>query len=551
MADAYIGNRAKRLDISPEFSGYSRVIIYTGEEDSNGNKIYFSAGNTVGRTLEITNPWANQAMANNVLTKINGWVYQPYEAEGARLNPAAEMGDSVTISDIYSGIYSRELNFTGLYKPNLSAPYDEEIDHEYTYETQAERRYERKFNDLSTSLTINAGQIAANASAISNQGTQISNLSVRADNISASVSAETTRATNAENGKLNHTNTNSSFGWSLTSTAFSLKNNNTDVFKFDANGLRFISNGADVFTVTRTGGLYVKGNGEFTGKVTAQSGQIGGFTIGSNAIYNNISSFGGSQSTGVYVGTNGIQCGSGFRVDASGNIIASSGTFSGNVYAKNIQYGGSYGTLSGAGISGSSIGTGHLVSGINTSLGYANFANDVFNKRDKANYIYANWVVATKSMSAPTYYVDDGTEENPGGGTINKHTHYVTVSGNQVTIGAPDFTGAKHPFSVAPSIEGATISLNGGAIYQASLRRYAVPVRATNGNGEVIATGTIYVGGSAAYNAGADSVDVEWSEGDWDIWIDPYYYDAWEEINGGLAHTRLTNGKERTVRLSW
>lgn len=548
MADTYIGNRAKRLDISPEFIGYSRVVIYTGQKDDGGNDIYFAAGNTSGRTLEITNPWASQAMANNVLARLSGWVYQPYSAEEARLNPAAEMGDSVTVSDIYSGIYSRNLNFTSLYKPNIKAPYDEEIDHEYTYESSSERKYERKFNDLSTSLTINASQIAANATAITNQGTQIANLAVTANNISASVAAETTRATNAENTKLNSVNTNQSFGWSLNSTAFLLKNNNTEVFRFDANGLKFKSNGTDVFTVTRTGGLTVKGNGEFSGKVTATSGQIGGFTIGSTSIYNNISSFGGTQSTGVYIGTNGIQCGSKFKVDSSGNITASSGTFSGNVYAKNIQYGGSYGTFSGSGISGSSIGTSQLVSGINTSLGYADFANDVFNKRDKANYVYAKWLLATGDVTAPTYYIDYGQGQR---GSVNTHTHYFTVSGNTVTIGAPDFTGAAHSFNIAPSATNVTISLDGTATYQSGYNRYAVPVRATGGDGTVIARGTVYVGASAAYGAGQDSVDVEWSEGDWDIWIYPYYYDSWEEINGGLVHTRLTNGKERSVRINW
>ena len=172
----------------------------------------------------------------------------------------------------------------------------------------------------------------------------------------------------------------------------------------------------------------------------------------------------------------------------------------------------------------------------------------MFNKRDQANYVYAKWLLATGDVTAPTYYVDYGGGQR---GSVNTHTHYVTVSGNQVTIGAPDFTGKAHPFSVAGSATVQSVVVNGSATYQSSYNRYVVPVKITLSNGTTPYTTNLYIGASAASEAGADSVDVEWSEGDWDIWIYPYYYDAWEEINVGLAHARLTNGKERTVRLNW
>lgn len=104
-----------------------------------------------------------------------------------------------------------------------------------------------------------------------------------------------------------------SFGWELLSDHWSVKSNGREVFRVDDNG------------------------GTFAGKVVASEGQIGGFTISASAIYNNISQFGGSQSTGVYIGTNGIQLGQNFKVDSGGNVNATNMTLSGT-----LKIGGNY-----------------------------------------------------------------------------------------------------------------------------------------------------------------------------------------------------------------
>lgn len=135
-----------------------------------------------------------------------------------------------------------------------------------------------------------------------------------------------------------------------------------------------------------------------------------------------------------------------FIVDAQGNLTATSGTFSGDVYAKNIQYGGDYGTFHGSGITGSTVTTMQTASGINTSLGYANFANSVFNNIETADYVGANWITAYRSIYAPTYYVNLGGDSE---GTVNAHTHFIEEENGVVTIGRPDFTGNDHSFNIA------------------------------------------------------------------------------------------------------
>lgn len=263
-----LGKRADTLDASPQFDGYSKVIIHIDQDNQ------VSAGDDTGRTLEIDNPWGTQQMAQDILTKLQGYRYQPYSADGALLDPAAEIGDGVTIGNIYGGIYQRDVTFSRLMKANISAPEDKEINHEFQYESPTERKFSREIGDVRASLIVQSNQIAA---------------------------------------KVDSTSNGESFGWQLLSDHWSV-----------------VANGNEVFRVDQSGGT-------FTGEVRASSGQIGGFTITASAIYNNLNEFGGSQSTGVYIGTNGIQLGQNFKVTSSGSVTANNMTLTGT-----LNVGGSY-----------------------------------------------------------------------------------------------------------------------------------------------------------------------------------------------------------------
>ena len=246
--------RVSEVNVSPQFQNYSKVIIHVSDET------LYEVGNDTGRTLEITNPFGTQEMAENILSSLSGYQYQPYTADGALLDPAAEVGDAVNVRGAYGGIYTREKTFGRLMKSDVSAPQDEEINHEYAYESPERREFKRSIDEVKASLII------AN------------------DRIDASV----TRTGGSEE----------SFGWSLQSDAH-----------------RWYANGQEVMAVTASG-LTVKG------VVEATSGKIGGFNITASSLWNNLSSFGGSQSSGVYIGTNGIQLGQRFKVDTSGNVTA-------------------------------------------------------------------------------------------------------------------------------------------------------------------------------------------------------------------------------------
>ena len=349
-----VAKTAYDVNISPQFDGYSAVRIYVGT-DEDGKDIVYEAGNVNGRVLEIQNPFGTQAMANNILSDIQGYQYQPLSANNALLDPSSEMGDGVTVNGVYTGIYVRSTQFGRLMASNVSAPTDEEIAHEYSVESaSSDKEFTRFVKSTKASIALTSQQISAEVSrATSAEGTLRASIVMNANSISSevtrataaegtltsritqtsnSISSEVTRAKNAEsnlssqitqtassinarvtaidNSKLSNTRTNSSFGWSLTASGFYLNSNgNTRIFEANSSGIK------------------ISGNADITGKITATSGYIGngsqGFQIRASSITNGKSSLYDNYD-GVYIGTDGIALGRNFRVDSSGNVTASS-----------------------------------------------------------------------------------------------------------------------------------------------------------------------------------------------------------------------------------
>lgn len=373
--------RVSTLDKAPQFDSYSKVIINIDEETQ------VSAGDDFGRTLEFDNPFGTQAMANQILAKLRGFQYQPYSSSGALLDPAAEIGDAISIKDVYGGLYTRVRTFSRLMKADISAPYDEEINHEYKFESPEQRKFKREMGDVRATLSIESDRITAEIEDRTQDSAEFrSQLNIQSTEIAARV----TKTGNVSN----------TFAWSLDSDGFyinnapitaSVKQNKSAKFNFTSTGLKI------------------------QGDITATSGKIGNFNIGNTAIWNNISKFRNtSPTTGVYLGTDGIQLGQRFFVDtygnvtannltinggsiklggtaqnpvfqvtsggavtatnltikggsisiggnftvnSNGNLTANTGTFRGNVSAGNIQYGGNYGTFNAGGLTDGTIGS--------------------------------------------------------------------------------------------------------------------------------------------------------------------------------------------------
>ena len=191
MSDSiFLGSRAGSLDIGDIPSNISRVNLSVDSET------YYTAGNDTGRTLEVTCAWASQAMANSILSAVQNVEYQPYTAEEALMDPAAEIGDGVVVGGIYSVVANENMSFSRLYNSEISAPDLDEVDDEYPYESLERRQYDRELARTRSMISKSASEILLQVEGIADdlEG-QISSISVKVDSITLDVSNGSTSST--------------------------------------------------------------------------------------------------------------------------------------------------------------------------------------------------------------------------------------------------------------------------------------------------------------------------------------------------------------------
>lgn len=140
-----IGKHMARFDSSPRFDPFTRVVVQRSKTE------VYSAGDDTGRTLTVVCPWGTQRIADGLLLQIQGYAYQPFEARGAIINPAAELGDGIRANGLESRIFSQEITFGPLLVSDISAPDGEEIDHEYPYFSSQERKSQREIDAVKES----------------------------------------------------------------------------------------------------------------------------------------------------------------------------------------------------------------------------------------------------------------------------------------------------------------------------------------------------------------------------------------------------------------
>lgn len=133
-----MGKAAASFGLGEPFAAFSGVELLADDDSS------FFAGAETGRVLSVFAPWASKEMAEAVLAAVEGYVYQPFEAEDARLDPAAELGDYLEIDGTAVLLASAVTKMDLLCAADISAPADEEIDHEYPYINPTTRKTDRK-----------------------------------------------------------------------------------------------------------------------------------------------------------------------------------------------------------------------------------------------------------------------------------------------------------------------------------------------------------------------------------------------------------------------
>lgn len=312
--------RVESLDISPQFDGVSKLVCNIDDETQ------MSSGTDSGYVLEFDNPLITKTILDSMMAKIRGFHYQPFNATQALLDPAAEMGDAVSVKDVYGGIYNRSRNFSSLMTADISAPTDEEIDHEYKFETKQEKKVKHQIDGVRATLAVQAGLIEGVIQTVDGYETRF---------------AQTDTKIEARVTKTGGNNVRNSFSWELTDSGH----------KWYANG-----NSTPVMSITKNG-LVVNGSGEFSGTIKASSGEIGGFKIENECISTSGMGWWDEETErGIYFGTRGLKLGQNFWVNTSGKL-----------YAKNLEIEGDSIKIGGKTITASALQSGSQASADNSS----------------------------------------------------------------------------------------------------------------------------------------------------------------------------------------
>lgn len=168
MSDSvFVGTKAGGLETSPQFEPISKIILLVDSEN------YYEAGNDTGRTLEITCPYGTQAMANNLLSSLGGYAYQPATATDALIDPAAELGDAVTVGGVYTVLAQMDTTFDSLMTADIGAPGQEEIESEYPYVSQQQSDINRQIAQTRSEISKTSEEIGLRVDGLENQYAQL------------------------------------------------------------------------------------------------------------------------------------------------------------------------------------------------------------------------------------------------------------------------------------------------------------------------------------------------------------------------------------------
>ena len=277
-----------------------------------------------------------QTIAENLYSVISKVWYRPAHVE-TKGNPCLEVGDGIRLSTNYAIIYTYILQRT---LKGIQALRD-------TYDADGEQYQSENVNSLNDSIIqlkgktnklirtveetrleikdIESGldsKITQTAQKIETEVTRAKSAEESLGSIitqtAESISSEVTRATNAESSlssKINQTaeqielkvtKGDVSSQLSIESGQVTLRSN------------RFVLESTNC-SISKEGNITAKNVG-ISGKITASSGEIGGFTIGTSSLYTIAASYLGG--IGVHVGTDGISCAS----SGTSSVIKSDGS---------------------------------------------------------------------------------------------------------------------------------------------------------------------------------------------------------------------------------
>lgn len=150
----YVGNQAADVAHIPAFPPISQIVLKVSD-----GAAFVSKSDTEGMTLEASCAYANQKITDNLLTQLKGYAYQPVQAEDALIDPAAELGDGVTINGVYTILAQKDTLWDLLAAANIGAPGKTELENEFRFTSAEEMKYQYQLAQTRSLISKNSEQI--------------------------------------------------------------------------------------------------------------------------------------------------------------------------------------------------------------------------------------------------------------------------------------------------------------------------------------------------------------------------------------------------------
>jgi hypothetical protein len=161
----YVGGDITSFSDNGKYKPISRVTLLVDDENS------LTAGDDTGMEVIASCPHATQPMVNALLQTMKGYQYQAYEAGAANIDPAAELGDGVTVGGIYSPL--SKLSDDGRGYAGISSPGEAEMEDEYPAEGYITQEFNRKIAEARSTITKTSEEIMLKVEDIDGKYTEV------------------------------------------------------------------------------------------------------------------------------------------------------------------------------------------------------------------------------------------------------------------------------------------------------------------------------------------------------------------------------------------
>lgn len=174
----YVGKDVTSFSDKGKYKPISRVTLLVDDENS------LTAGDDTGMEVIASCPHATQPMVNALLQTMKGYQYQAYEAGAANIDPAAELGDGVTVAGVYSPL--SKISDDGRGYAGISSPGEAEMEDEYPSEGYITQEFNRKIAETRSTITKTSEEINLKVEGIDGR---VSDITQTVDGISLSVTS--------------------------------------------------------------------------------------------------------------------------------------------------------------------------------------------------------------------------------------------------------------------------------------------------------------------------------------------------------------------------